>query len=587
MTLTNSDKPQKLFVRLFDYYRPHYKIFLTGYLFLILASLCEPLIPSMMKILLDHAGAQAAAVKPTPWPIWAPPLAVIAIFAGRALFGFISSVALGTANNKAVTNLQNDVFKRVLDGDLSLYEQESTSSLISTIRGETQTVGNSFVGVLQDGGRNLLTMIGLTAYLFWLNWQLTLLVLVVMPIIGFSIRKIGQRMRATHFKAQKIAEEVNYVIEENTHAHKLIRLHGAQDAQKSRFRNLLESLRNQTTRALISAAAITPITQIAASFALALILSLALQQNEAGKVTVGDFAAYITAMLMLISPLKGLGDVLPSLHRGSVALKRIFGLIDYPQETHAGKFKAPKVEGKIDFVNVSKTYPNADHPALQNVTLSIQPNQMVALVGASGSGKTTLANLLPSFVRPDGGEVRIDGVAIADWDLRSLRNHIAMVSQDTILLNDTVLANVCIGDEHPNQARAEKALTDAYLWQHIQSMPQGILTGIGHNGHTLSGGQRQRLAIARALYKAAPILILDEATSALDAESEHMVQAAIAKLTQSRTTLVIAHRLSTILHTDSIVVMDKGKIVEQGTYNELIKNNNLFKRLAQQQFLKN
>jgi ATP-binding cassette, subfamily B, bacterial MsbA len=583
MTSNPTDKSQKLFVRLFDYYRPYFKIFLTGYFFLILASLSEPLIPSMMKILLDHAGQQAAAVKPTPWPVWGPPLAVIGIFAGRAFLGFIASVALGTANNKVVTRLQNDVFKRMLVSDLKLYESETASSFINTVRGETHSAGGCFTSVMQDGGRNTLTALGLTGYLFWLNWHLTLMVLIVIPIIGYAIKQIGQRMRTTHFKVQKLAEEINYVIEENTQAHKLIRLHGAQASQQSRFGSLVESYRTQMTRSLIAGAAITPITQMAASLALALILSLALQQNEAGQLTVGDFAAYITAMLMLISPLKGLGDVMPNLHRGSVALKRVFGMMDYPVEAHSGHHTATSIKGDIQYVGIEKTYPNADKPAVQNIDLHIAPNQMLALVGASGSGKTTLANLLPNFVATSKGQLKIDGVDIADWDLASLRHHIAMVSQDTVLLNDTVLANVCLGADTPDLARAQKALIDAHLWQHVQAMPQGIHTEIGHNGHTLSGGQRQRLAIARALYKRAPILILDEATSALDSESEHLVQAAIAKLTQNCTTLVIAHRLSTVRHADVIVVMDAGSIVEQGNYDSLIAKNGVFARLVKQQ----
>jgi subfamily B ATP-binding cassette protein MsbA len=583
MSSPTTDKPQKLFVRLFGYYRPYFQIFLLGYFFLILAALMEPLIPSMMKILLDHAGKQTAAVKPLPWPIWVAPLAVIALFAGRALLGFLSSVALGTANNKVVTNLQNDIFNRLLVGDMRLYEQESTSSLINTIRGETHSAGGCFTSVMQDGGRNVLTALGLTAYLFWLNWHLTLLVLIVMPAVAIAIRKIGQRMRTTHFKVQKLAEEVNYVIEENTHAHKLIRLHGAQTSQQSRFSQLTESYRTQMTRSLVASAAITPITQIAASFALALILSLALKQNEAGEVTVGDLAAYLTAMLMLISPIKSLGEVMPNIHRGSVALKRVFGLMDAPLEASTGTHKVQRVKGDIQFTHIQKTYTGAETPAVKHINLHIHPGQMVALVGASGSGKTTLANMLPYFVRADGGDLLIDDVPISQWDLASLRSNIAMVNQDTILLNDTVLANVCLGDAEPDAKRAEKALIDAHLWTHIKTMPQGLQTQIGHNGHTLSGGQRQRLAIARALYKATPILILDEATSALDSESEHLVQLAIAKLTQSCTTLVIAHRLSTVKHADLIVVMEAGEIVEQGTYDALMANGSTFSRLVQQQ----
>jgi ATP-binding cassette, subfamily B, bacterial MsbA len=583
MSPTPDEKSKKLFVRLSHYYRPHLKVFLLGYFFLILAALSEPLIPSMMKILLDHAGQQAATVKPIPWPIWGPPIAVIVLFAGRALLGFAASVALGSANNKAVTQLQNDGFARMLNCDLSLFQKEQASSLINTLRNECNSAGGAFTNVIQDGGRNLLTVIGLSAYLFWLNWRLTLLVVIIMPIIAILVKRIGKRMRKIHQSLQLVSEQLNYAIEENTYAHRLIRLHGASQAQKNRFARMSESFRNQMTRSLVASAFMTPITQIAASLALALILSLALQQNEAGQVTVGDFAAYITAMLMLISPLKGLGDVFPNVHRGSIALKRVFGILDSPLEPNLGTHAAAKINGKIDFVNISKTYPNTEHPAITSISLNILPNQMVALVGASGSGKTTLANMLPRFISPDSGVIKLDGVDITAWELTSLRNHIAMVSQDTILINDTVLANVSIGDDKPNMTRAQKALENAYLWQHIESLPHGIMTQIGHNGNTLSGGQRQRLAIARAFYKASSILILDEATSALDSESEQLVQAAITQLTKTCTTLVIAHRLSTVKHADLIVVMEAGKIVEQGPYQELIEKDQVFARLVKQQ----
>ncbi len=335
-------------------------------------------------------------------------------------------------------------------------------------------------------------------------------------------------------------------------------------------------------RSMAAAAAMTPITQITASFALAVILSIALQQAQGGALTVGGFAAYITAMLMLISPAKNLSDAYANVQRGRVSLERMFRLMDSPAEENKGSYAPERATGGITIKGLGKTYLGADAPALRDVSLSIAPHAVVALVGSSGSGKTTMMQILPRFLIPDTGEVLLDGVRIEDWELGALRRQIAMVSQDFALFNDTVLANVCLGGEI-DEARALKALEDAYLLEHVRSMPQGQHTVIGHDGNQLSGGQRQRLALARALYKDAPILILDEATSALDSESEQMVQLALERLMKGRTTVVVAHRLSTIRNADCIHVMEQGRIVESGSYAELIARDGAFARLTRAQ----
>jgi ATP-binding cassette, subfamily B, bacterial MsbA len=576
--------PYQNFSRLATYYKPQLRTIAWGLLFLILAAATEPLIPAMMKELLDYTGQHSGnPLGAKIWPWWLPPVVVLVIFTARASFVFLANLGLGIAVQKVLEDLQNDLFLHFLHSDLKLIQTESSSSLTNAIRTETALAATSFLAVVQDGGRNLLTALALLSWLFWMNWQLTGLTLLLLPMVALVVRKIGQRLRKIAQAQIEAANALNYVIEENTQAHRVVRVFGAQAQQQARFAQVLSHVRGQQVRSLVASSAMTPLTQITAALALAVILSIALQQNQAGQLSVGGFAAYITALLMLISPLKSLGDVYPALQRGHVALERVFSILDHPVEPQGGDFAPAQATGLIEFKGICKQYAGSDHPALHQLSLRIEPRQMVALVGTSGSGKTSLANLLPRFVLQDSGTVAVDGVDVTAWQLTALRKQMALVSQDTVLLNDTVLANVSFGDDRPDRDRAERALKDAHLWAHVQNLPQGLDTPIGHNGQSLSGGQRQRLAIARALYKASPILILDEATSALDSESEHQVQAAILGLLNRCTTLVIAHRLSTVRHANNIVVMNHGQIVEQGTYAELIAQQGAFARLVQQQ----
>jgi ATP-binding cassette, subfamily B, bacterial MsbA len=574
-----------VFLRFAAYYKPHLKILLIGYALLILASASEPLIPAMLKRLLDHISQHSGALNtPSRWAWWQAPAVVIALFAGRALILFAASIALASVNTKAGIRLQEVIFHHLLACKLSIFEQESTSSLINTMRFEVTQAGSAFIHIIQEGGKNFITALALLGYLFWLNWNLTLVVLVVLPFVAWTIKRIGQRIRKIHQGLVASSEELNYIIEENTHAHRIVRLFGAQAQQITRFSERIGRYRSQMTRGIVAAAAMTPVTQIAAACAFAVILALALQQSDNGHGSVGDFAAYLTTMLMLISPIKSLADVVPSFHRGKVSIERIFDILDYPVEPAGGSYNSTELIGDIVLTNICKSYPASNRPALNCVSLTLKRGKMLALVGASGSGKSTLANLLPQFIPLDKGEILINNVNTVDWNLVALRRMIAMVTQDTVLLNDTILANIALGDVNPDIIRAQQALESAHLVEHVRSLPQGIHTRIGHNGNTLSGGQRQRLAIARAFYHRAPLLILDEATSALDSESERLVQDAITHLTQGCTTLVIAHRLSTIRNANWIVVMDKGRIAEQGTYNDLITKNGIFTKLVQQQF---
>jgi subfamily B ATP-binding cassette protein MsbA len=333
-------------------------------------------------------------------------------------------------------------------------------------------------------------------------------------------------------------------------------------------------------------AATTPVTQVMASTAVAIVIVIALIQSGQNQTTVGGFVSFITAMLMLLTPLKNIAEVNGPLQRGLTAAEAVFKLIDAEPERTSGKDLAGRAAGRLDFVRLGFTYPGQQSMALQDINLSVQPGETIAFVGMSGGGKSTLVNLVPGFYSATAGEIQLDGVSIEDISLSSLRKQIAMVSQHVVLFDDTIAANIAYGDAQPDQARILAAAHAAHLDEVIAGLPQGLQTMIGDNGSRLSGGQRQRLAIARAIYKDAPILILDEATSALDSESERAVQAALDELMKGRTTLVIAHRLSTIERADRIAVLAEGHIVELGSHQELLDKNGVYANLYHLQFAK-
>jgi subfamily B ATP-binding cassette protein MsbA len=398
--------------------------------------------------------------------------------------------------------------------------------------------------------------------------------------LSWIIKALSRRLYRLTKESQSATDDLAYVVEENVLAHRVVRLQGGQAHQTARFGHLAKVLRRLALKTTVASAAMAPLTQIMAALSLSMVLVIALyqSQNGASGATVGGFVAFITAMLMLIAPIKRLAEISSPITRGLAALERGLALLHEAQEETQGTHTVSRAQGTVEWRDVYLQFSPDGQPALSGVSLKVNPGETVAFVGTSGAGKTTLVQLLPRFVQPSSGEVSMDGVPLQDWDLGSLRQQIAMVSQDVVMLNDTVAANVCLGHD-ANKERIEASLKAANLWDHILQMPMGVDTLLGHNANQLSGGQRQRLAIARALYKDAPILILDEATSALDNESERLVQDALQKLMQGRTTLIVAHRLSTIEHADRVVVMAKGRIVEQGTPAELLAKGGAYARL--------
>ncbi len=564
--------------RLIPYFGTQRWSWTLGVLATVVAAVTEPLIPALFQPLLDKGFSQGAL------PLWSVPVAVMGIFAIRGAAHFVSQYSLTRIANDGMQLLRSAMFERLMRADLAVFSKASASALSNTIVYEVQSGAGQLVSAMIGLSRDGFTLLALVGYLLFLNWKLTLVVFLVTPGVAWIMKVLSKRLYRLTREGQNATDDLAYVVEENVLAYKMVRLHGAQQSQINRFEKLSSRLRGLAIRSTIASASMSPLTQLLAAVALSVVLMIALLQSQNGAqgATVGGFVAFITAMLMLIAPIKRLADVANPITRGLAALERGLQLMEDVAAESQGTYAPANAKGPsagvIEWVNASVQFHPDAAPAVNSISLTIQAGESVAFVGASGSGKTTLANLLPRFVLPSQGQVKIDGHDVADWQLSALRSKMAMVSQDVVMLNDTVAANVALG-QTINDDQVQACLEAANLSEHIARLPQGMHTLLGHNATQLSGGQRQRLAIARALYKNAPILILDEATSALDNESERLVQEALQRLMTGRTTLIIAHRLSTIEHADRVVVMAHGRIVEQGTHTDLLAQGGVYTRL--------
>ena len=531
----------------------------------------------MMRPLIDKGFA------PDGFALWLVPVAIIGLFMVRGLAGFVVNYALAWAANQGTIRMRAAMFARLLGSHPTLMAQQTSSSLINTVVYELQGGATLLVGVVQTLLKDSLTVAALLGYLLWVNWRLTIFIAVLFPAVAFTMRVFGKRMHQLTLAGQQATDELAYVVEENVLAWRLVRLHNAGGMQSERFGRASDALRQLMMKATVAASVVTPITQLLAACALSAVIAAALWQSRETGGTIGSFVSYVIAMLALITPLKHLSDVAGPVTRGFAAVQRGLALAHRAPLETGGAHDPGRAAGVLTLRGVSLRYRDDHAAALSALDLDVAAGQTLALVGPSGAGKSTLVNLLPRFLDPTEGEICLDGVPLAHWNLRALREQFALVSQDVVLFNDSVAANVSFGDSC-DRARVIAALEGANLLEFVQALPQGIDSLIGHNGSQLSGGQRQRLAIARAIYKNAPILLLDEATSALDSESERLVQSALERLMVGRTSIVIAHRLSTVEAADRVVVLDRGRIVEQGTHAELLACNGLFARLHALQF---
>jgi len=576
--------------RLITYLRPHIGLIIGSLVAMAFVAAAETSIPALMKPLLDRGFTGELNNK-----LWQVPVFLVGLAIVRSMAQFLSSYLLTRVINSVLLKLREQMFQSLLHASTTFFQKNSASNLINAVVFEVNNVLTLMGGMLISLVRDSLTVIGLMGYLVYLNWKLTLIVLVIFPIIAYTMSKINGRLRSLNREQQTLTSDLAYIVEEAAAGYRIVKVYGAEQYEMNRFLEKAERLRQFALKSAVAGGLNQPITQLIASMALSIVLVVALMQSATEGTTVGGFVAFVTAMMLVISPLKHLADINQPLQRGLTAAEMIFGLMDQPfeeaEDRRVNMKSLNKVKGDIRFDDVGFSYEQevGRQDALRGINLSIKPGEVVAFVGPSGGGKSTLVNLLPRFFKPTSGHIFLDDIPLEDIVLADVRKQIAFVSQDVILFNDTIAANVAYGasgQERIDRGRVMEALEAANLSALIKELPEGIDSMIGDNGNRLSGGQRQRLAIARAIYKDAPILILDEATSALDSESERQVQDALDRLMAGRTTLVIAHRLSTIEHADRIVVLENGQIIENGSHEDLIKKDGLYASLHRIQFSK-
>lgn len=575
----NQSNQTELYLRLLRCLRPHWHIFALGVMAMVLYAATETAIPLLLKELLDGSFA-----KKSDHSVHTTPLLLVALFVARGLTDYLHTTALNIVANKVVLDLRTQMFDKLLRLPTSYFDKTTNAALISQFTYNTLQITPLVNITLITLVKDTLSVLGLLGYMLWMNWQLSLAFFTVLPLIGWTIRSVSKRLRALSQSQQTTIGALSHVLDEVISGHREIRIFGSERYEAKRFYDVANAIRRYTMKVVTTAAANGPVVQIIAVLALAGIIYYASLQSSMNQLTVGGFVSFFGAMALLLSPLKRLSNVNENLQRGLAAARTVFDFIDTPAEQEEGTQSLGRANGHLRFENVGFRYPNAEDAALAGINLEVRPGETLALVGASGSGKSTLMSLIPRFYSPTEGRILLDGIDIHDIRLPDLRANIGLVTQNVVLFNDTIAANIAYGQPGIDEQTIRQAAQAANALEFIDALPQGLATEIGENGARLSGGQRQRISIARALLKNAPILLLDEATSALDTGSERAVQEALENARRGRTTIVIAHRLSTIVNADRIVVMQQGRIIEIGTHEELLAKQGAYSQLHAMQF---
>jgi len=564
--------------RLLRYVAPHWRVGTAAVVGMIVTGATEAGFAWLIKPMLDSGFvARDTAV------IRLVPLAILGMFILRGVASFGADYGTSWISRHVIARMRGEVFDCLLAMPRRFYDEASSGMLLSKLTYNVEQVAQAgtraVVILIRDGA----TIVFLLAYMAWISWRLALIFLALGPVLGTVVIYISKRFRRISHRIQRSIGGVAYVAEEAIEGNDVVKIFGGEAHERGRFNAVNERNKKQFLKFAATKALSTPVVQFCAAAALSLVIYLATLDGVISTISVGSFVSFVTAMMLLLQPIKRLTNVQSIIQKGIAAGDSIFALLDTPPEPDSGTYEVGRVEGRIELAGVTFRYRSGTEPVLRDLDLTIEPKQTVAIVGRSGSGKTTLANLLPRFYEVETGCIRLDGIPLAEYRLGCLRRQLALVSQQVVLFNDTIAANIGYGVNNPSREAIRDAARLANALGFIEGLPEGLDTMVGDNGVMLSGGQRQRIAIARALLKDAPVLILDEATSALDTESENEIQQALEGLMRGRTTLVIAHRLSTIENADHIVVLEGGEVVETGTHSELMAHGGAYASLQRLQ----
>ncbi|MFS6938185.1 lipid A export permease/ATP-binding protein MsbA [Neisseria animaloris] len=580
MHISKKQSSWELYKRLFGYLKSYWKVFSVAIVSMLLVAVTMPAFGYLLKPLINEGFVDKNMQKMT----WMP-LAIVGLFLVRGIFNFINEYCTTYLSSHLVQRMRGEMFVKLMRLPSNYFSSNGSGRIMSRVLNDAGQITDAGFNVITVLAKDGVSVIGLLGLLFYLDWKLTLITFAILPVVAFSVRLVSRRLRNLSLHNQRFLGQMMQVLNESIDGARVIKVYGGQKYETNRFNHVSDNVRRNNVKQSAASSIGTGFTQLMASVALAIIVYTAASQARSSDFSAGDFMAFLSSMIMMFDPIKRMTGIMQSLQRGLAAAESVFSFLDEAEETDGGVQTLNNRPGDIEFRQVVHRYPEAERNSLNGVNLIVPQGQVVALVGASGCGKTTLANMLPRFFNPTEGQVLIGGTDIREYTLKSLREQMALVSQDVVLFNGSVASNIAYGQMNKvSEADIVQAAKAANAWEFIKAMPQGLQTEIGENGLKLSGGQRQRLAIARALLKNAPILILDEATSALDNESERLVQAALENLMVNRTTIVIAHRLSTIEKADNIVVMHEGRVVEQGTHTELLAKGGRYADLHSLQF---